>query len=206
MAEAVELGDLNEEALGVWTHVVETLATHFEGGAALTYWRNECRELGIEVDDLLGPRTPSEVRVGDDVDEWAKQNKRSRAFFEELRQSDRKWSTALRRLVMPLAGLPKAYQKRVDMVQDARRVLSELMDAAREHQRHLNPTLALEEAYQFNLISILKDFDQREAADQLAIALKTPEDENLLNASFNVFAEWLEMLKDHTRRLSETFE
>lgn len=206
MAEAVELGDLSEEALGVWAHVVETLATHFEGGAGLTYWRNECRALGIEVDDQLGPRTPSQVRVGDDVDEWAKQNKRSREIFEEMRQADRRWSTALRRLVMPLAGLSRQYQDEVVMVQDARRVLTELVDAARQHQRHLTPTLVFEEEYQFNLITILKDFDRREAADLLAIALKTPEDENLLADAFDAFAKWLETLQDHTRSLTQTFE
>jgi hypothetical protein len=123
---AVASGELAPESLDIWATIAGELGRNFETAAAVSYWENEMRSLGLPLPRKLIPPLDSEVESDETVGEWREQFVNSTAMRTNLEGKARQLGES-----------------------DLETILS-------RHQTHRNPTVEFEKQYQFHLILIRK--------------------------------------------------
>ena len=139
VAEAVEFGALEPEALNLWKIIAGSRgARPLSYGAAYTYWVNRCQEEGIELPGTLQKnltRGAWPIQPTDDVKTWLRQSFRSLSLLAEAAKAAKSWSAeGVPELVLQLDRYSTAQSWAVEFEQD----------------------------FQFALLVLLKDLDQVE--------------------------------------------
>jgi len=94
VAAAVHSGRLDPKALLAWKLVVEKLGDHFSYGAGVSYWRNKCAKLGIDLDEGfltgMGGKGVSKgfpIKGGDAIEEWVRARLKSEGLIAAVGRS-----------------------------------------------------------------------------------------------------------------------
>jgi hypothetical protein len=94
VAAAVHSGRLDPKALLAWKLVVEKLGDHFSYGAGVSYWRNKCAKLDIDLDEGfltgMGGKGVSKgfpIKGGDAIEEWVRARLRSEGLIVAVGRS-----------------------------------------------------------------------------------------------------------------------
>lgn len=142
MQRAVADGELDADALQLWSDVARKLGEHFDEAAAAAYWRNKADSLGYLVPEQIVPLTKAwwKVDKGDSIEQWQKAARQSHLLMQDLEKLVAQWRSQLRQ-------------------KDGLAILDEVTGLLNRYKNHTSPVIAFEEGFQFALLLVMKAFD-----------------------------------------------
>lgn len=101
IANAVQQGTLPAETLSIWKYVAGKMGSHFNYGAAVSYWRNKCARMGVVLPEEFskengtlggsGSQGAFAVKTGDQIEDWVRETLKSKGLLAEVGNSVYDW-------------------------------------------------------------------------------------------------------------------
>jgi len=124
----VETGELPNEALMIWSYVVQKMGDKFDFGGGTVYWRNKCKKEGIDLPvAYLQKESGAEYGVfkvmgGDQIETWVKERLKSAGLLNEARRTVAEWELEISHLKSVVAAAAEKVEKHTKGIAEGSRV------------------------------------------------------------------------------------